>query len=102
MNKQKVTILQVIERGGISKKTNLPWKVFSAQCILEQETEKDGKQLLVGTINLPTDLQQSQPGDYLAEFAFYQSMEGRLEPRVVSLVPFGQVKAKPAASASAP
>lgn len=99
MNKQKVTILQVIERGGISKKSGLPWKVHSAQCILEQESEK-GKELLVGTLNLPESLQHSAPGDYLAEFAFYQSMEGRLEPRVVSLVPFGMPKAKPASAAA--
>lgn len=101
MSKQKVTILQVIERGGNSKKTGLPWKMFSAQCILEQETEKDGKQLLVGQINLPEKLQASPPGDYLAEFAFFQSMDGRLEPRVISLVPFGALKAKPAPGASA-
>ena len=101
MNKQKVTILQVIERGGNSKKTGLPWKMFSAQCILEQETEKDGKQLLVGQINLPESLQGSSPGDYLAEFAFFQSMDGRLEPRVVSLIPFGAPRPKATAGASA-
>jgi len=101
MNKQKLTILQVIQRGGTSKKTGLAWEIHSAQCILEQETEKEGKQLLVGTINLPKDLKESQPGDYLAEFSFQQAMDGKLEPRIVSLVPFGHVKAKPAVGASA-
>lgn len=98
MNKQKLTILQVIQRGGISRKTGLSWEVHSAQCILEQENT-EGKQLLVGTINLPNDLKASPPGEYLAEFAFYQSMEGRLEPRVISLMPFGLPKARAAAGA---
>jgi hypothetical protein len=98
MSKQKLTILQVIQKGGTSKKTGLQWEIHSAQCILEQETEKEGKQLLVGTINLPKDLKESQPGDYLAEFSFQQSMDGKLEPRIVSLVPFG---ALPASGASA-
>jgi hypothetical protein len=68
---------------------------------LEQETEKSGRELLVGTINLPKDLWATQPGDYLAEFGIAQSMDGKLEARIVSLVPFGMPKAKAAAGASA-
>ncbi|WP_153137120.1 cellulose synthase [Paraburkholderia agricolaris] len=101
MSKQKLTILQVIQKGGTSKKTGLPWEIHSAQCILEQETEKNGRELLVGTVNLPKELWASQPGDYLAEFGLAQSMDGKLEPRIVSLVPFGAQKAKPSAGVSA-
>jgi len=101
MSKQKLTILQVIERKGTSTKTGKPWEIHSAQCILEQETEQKGKELLVGTVNLPKELWASQPGDYLAEFGLAQSMDGKLEARIVSLVPFGQPKAKPAVGASA-
>ncbi|KGC68034.1 cellulose synthase [Burkholderia pseudomallei] len=100
MSKQKLTILQVVPRGGISKRTNQPWEIHTAQCVLEQETS-EGKQILVGTINLPNALKDSAPGDYLAEFALQQSMEGKLEPRIVSLVPFGRPAAKPAANATA-
>ncbi|KWK46708.1 cellulose synthase [Burkholderia stagnalis] len=100
MSKQKLTILQVIARSGISKRTNQPWEIHTAQCVLEQDTS-EGKQILVGTINLPNAMKDSQPGDYLAEFALQQSMEGKLEPRIVSLVPFGRPNAKPAANATA-
>jgi hypothetical protein len=96
MNKQKLTILHVVPRSGISAKTGKPWEIHAAQCVLEQETS-DGKQILVGQINLPRELKDSQPGEYLAEFGLQQSMDGRLEARIVSLVPFGMPKAKAAA-----
>jgi hypothetical protein len=99
MSKQKLTILQVIQKGGTSKKTGLPWEIHAAQCVLEQETS-EGKQILVGQINLPKDLKESQPGDYLAEFGLQQSMDGKLEARIVSLVPFGMPKAKAATGAN--
>lgn len=102
MNKQKLSILQIIKRGGISQKTGRAWEIHSAQCVLEQETEGQ-KQLLVGTINLPDHLKAAEPGEYLADFGFFQSMEGRLEPRITSLVPFGppSARAKPGASLGA-
>jgi hypothetical protein len=93
MNKQKVTILDIAHRSGVAKKTGNPWAIHEAQCILEQETS-EGKSILVGTINLPDVLKDSTPGDYLAEFALFRSMEGKLEPRVVSLQPFGMPVAK--------
>lgn len=98
MSKQKLTILDVAHRSGIAKKTGNAWAIHEAQCILEQE-DSEGKSLLVGTINLPDALKESAPGDYLAEFSFFRSMEGKLEPRVVSLVPFGMPGAKPKAGA---
>jgi hypothetical protein len=103
MSKQKLSILQVIKRGGVSQKTGRPWEIHSAQCVLEQETDGQ-RQLLVGTINLPDHLKACEPGEYLAEFGFYQSMEGRLESRITSLMPFGMLtaKAKPGAGAGAP
>ena len=84
------------------RKPGNPWAIHEAQCILEQE-DTDGKSLVVGTINLPDTLKDSAPGDYLAEFSFFKSMEGKLEPRVVSLVPFGMpgAKAKPGAGVTA-
>lgn len=102
MNKQKLTILEVAHRSGVSNKTGRPWAMHEAQCILEQE-DTEGKKIVVGTINLPDVLKDSAPGDYLAEFSFFKSMEGKLEPRVVSLVPFGMTgaKAKPGAGVTA-
>lgn len=101
MSKQKLTVLQVIPRSGIARATQRPWEIFAAQCILEQESD-EGKQLLVGTINLPKDLKDTIPGDYIAEFAFYQSMDGKLETRVVSLLPLNAPKVRPAAGVSVP
>jgi hypothetical protein len=102
MNKQKLTILDVTHRSGISKKTGNPWAIHEAQCILEQE-DSEGKKILVGTINLPEVLKESTPGDYLAEFSLFRSSEGKLEPRVVSLQPFGMpvAKGKPGAGVTA-
>lgn len=94
MNKQKLTIIDVAHRSGIAKKTGNAWAIHEAQCILEQEST-EGKALLVGTLNLPDTLKDSTPGDYLAEFSFFRSMDGKLEPRVVSLMPFGMTGAKP-------
>jgi hypothetical protein len=102
MNKQKLTILDVAHRSGISKKTGNAWAIHEAQCILEQE-DSEGKKIVVGTINLPEVLKDSAPGDYLAEFSFFKSSEGKLEPRVVSLMPFGMpaAKGKPGAGVAA-
>jgi dUTPase len=100
MNKQKLSILEVIKRSGIAKKTGNPWEIHSAQCVLVQDV--DGKsQIVVGTINLPDHLKTIEPGDYLAEFAFFQSMEGKLEPRITTLQSFGMPTAKPKAGANA-
>jgi hypothetical protein len=102
MSKQKLTILDVAHRSGVSNKTGKPWAMHEAQCALEQESE-EGKKIVVGTINLPDTLKDCVPGDYLAEFSMFRSMDGRLEPRVVSLVPFGLqgAKAKPGAGVTA-
>ena len=101
MNKQKLNILEVVTRSGIAKKTGNPWTIHEAQCILEQESEA-GKQLVVGTLNLSEDLKEAR-GEHIAEFSFFRSMDGKLEPRVVSLVPFGMQKpvGKPGAGAVA-
>ncbi|AMM14993.1 cellulose synthase [Burkholderia sp. PAMC 28687] len=96
-SKQKLTILAINERSGTSIKTGRPWIIREAQSILEQASS-EGTSIVVGVINLPTALAETQPGEYLAEFALAQGNgqdAGRLVPRVVSLTPFGQVRAQP-------
>ncbi|UJH73326.1 MULTISPECIES: cellulose synthase [Burkholderia] len=96
-SKQKLTILAINERSGTSVKTGRPWVIREAQSILEQSSS-DGTNIVVGVINLPQSLADTQPGDYLAEFALAQGNgqdAGRLVPRIVSLVPFGPIKAQP-------
>jgi hypothetical protein len=103
MSKQKLTILSINVRSGVSQKTQRPYTIREAQCILEQAT--DGvSSIVVGVINLPEALADQMPGDYLAEFALAQGNgqdAGRLVPRIVSLVPHGRPTAKAAAGASA-
>ncbi|QHE94252.1 cellulose synthase [Pandoraea fibrosis] len=102
MSKQKLTILSVNTRSGTSQKTGRAYTIREAQCILEQATDGVAN-IVVGVINLPDALADRQPGEYLAEFALAQGNgtdAGRLVPRIVSLVPFGQNKAKPLAQSA--
>ena len=100
MNKQKLTILSVEHRSGFSRKNGAPWEMHEAQVILEQETN-DGLQRLAGGLNLPKNFAQIEPGDYIAEFQIFKSMEGKFEPRVVSLVPLGGARPVPKAKEGA-
>lgn len=101
MSKQKLNIVEVVTRSGFAKRTGNPWMIHEAQCILEQETEK-GRELLVGTINLDDKLKEAR-GEFIAEFAMFRTMDGKLEARVVALVALGAQKptAKPGAGALA-
>jgi hypothetical protein len=98
-SKQKLTILSVNTRSGVSQKSGRPYTIREAQCILEQQSADAGSNIVVGVINLPEALADRQPGEYLAEFALAQGNgtdSGKLVPRIVSLAPFGQPKVKPA------
>lgn len=86
-SKQKLTIVNVIRREGVSSKTGRPYDMRTAQCILWQTTS-EGEETVVGTVTLPNSLKDTEKGDYYAEFAMAQSMDGSLVPRIVSLLPF--------------
>lgn len=97
MSKQKLTILSINTRSGTSQKTGRPYAIHEAQCILQGVVEGVEK-IVVGVINLSEELAKSQPGEYLADFSLSPGRggdSGRLVAQVVSLVPFGQNKAKP-------
>lgn len=101
MAKQKLTILAIASTSGISKKSGLPFEIKTAHCVLTQHSEAGGEQVVVGTINLPRDFKDIQPGDYLAEFSFgmgYGQDQGRLVPQIVSLSAFGPAKPQPKAA----
>ncbi|VVD71744.1 cellulose synthase [Pandoraea eparura] len=103
MSKQKLTILSVNTRSGTSQKTGRAYTIREAQCILEQSSDGNSN-IVVGVINLPDALADRQPGDYLAEFALAQgngSDAGRLVPRIISLVPYGNPRPQPKADAKA-
>ncbi|VVE46829.1 hypothetical protein [Pandoraea soli] len=86
-SKQKLTILEVTRRQGISSKTGRPYDMRIADCILWQTTS-EGDDSVVGLITLPDVLKDSGEGEYLAEFAFGRSFEGQLVPRIVALHPY--------------
>ena len=94
MSKQKLTILSVNTRSGVSQKSGRPYTIREAQCILEQSV--DGiSNVVVGVINLPEALADRPAGEYLAEFALAQGNgqdAGRLVPRIVSLIPYGNIR----------
>lgn len=96
-SKQKLSIINVIRREGISSKTGRPYDMRTAQCVVEQATTDGVDQTIVGTINLPEAFKDTPKGEYLAEFALTQSIEGGLVPRIVSLQPYAS-SARPTAS----
>nr|WP_150679085.1 cellulose synthase [Pandoraea pneumonica] len=83
----KLRILDILQRQGISMKTGRPYDMRTAQCALTQTTS-EGVKTVVGTVTLPEALKDTEPGDYLAEFAFAQSIDGQLVPRIVALQPY--------------
>jgi len=85
--KQKLTILSVVRREGISSKTGRPYDMRTAQCVIRQETS-DGLRSVVGTVPLPEVAKDTTKGEYFAEFAMAQSMDGNLVPRIVALHPY--------------
>lgn len=95
-SKQKLIILDVMRLEGISSKTGRPYDMRTAQCVLYQSTS-EGDQAVVGRVMLPDGLKETTKGEYLAEFAFSQSMDGHLVPRIVALHPCAS-GARPATS----
>ncbi|WP_367304023.1 cellulose synthase [Burkholderia multivorans] len=101
MTKQKLTILAVAKHSGISKKTNKEFDIRTAHCVLTQHSDERGEEIIVGTINLPPQFKDIQPGDYLAEFLFgagFGQDQGRLVPQIIKLTPFGPAKPQPKAA----
>lgn len=95
--KQKLTILNVVRREGISSKTGRPYDMRTAQCVLWQTTS-EGDRAVVGTVSLPDVAKETSKGEYFAEFAMAQSMDGALVPRIVALQPYVS-SARPTATA---
>ena len=94
MSRERLHIVDVVVRSGISQRTGKPYTIHNAQCIVSQQTE-EGEQSVVGTIFLPEHLKDAGKGEYFASFALAQSREGELVPRLVSLERFEPLKAAP-------
>ncbi|KKB61113.1 hypothetical protein WM40_25090 [Robbsia andropogonis] len=96
--RQKLQIVGITERTGVSAKTGKPYCMRTAQCILHQE-KPEGTQLVVGTILLPNEVKGAAVGEFLADFEFMQSRDGALVPTIVELHPYGSSTQKPTAKA---
>ncbi|VVD85180.1 cellulose synthase [Pandoraea fibrosis] len=86
-SKQKLTILEVTRRQGISSKTGRPYDMRTTQCILWPNSSDDPRRI-VGAITLPEFAKETPKGEYFAEFAMTQSMDCHLVPRIVALHPY--------------
>jgi hypothetical protein len=93
-----IQILKTNEvRKGISAKTNKPWEMQDAECVL---INQDGTPASVGVLQLPKSLMGASapaPGIYTATFALVSGMTDRKINAVLThLTPVGKTPAKAA------
>ena len=88
-NTQKLTIIAINSRNGVSAKTGRPYSMHEAQCILtEGVPDANGvvsEQFKVGRVNVADELKDTTPGDYLADYKLFVSRDGELVARIVGL-----------------
>lgn len=84
MSTQKMTILAINVKEGVSSKTGRPYKIFDAQCVITSQREGKEPEVQVGTILLHESLKDTAPGDYLPSFHF-SVRDGQLWPVVSQL-----------------
>lgn len=82
-------ILVVNTKSGTSKKTQQPYSIPEAQCVLLND---DGTVSAVGVLVIPKQLEeQAKPGTYTGSFALeagtYGENQGRIVARLVGLTP---------------
>ncbi len=99
-NTQKLTIIAINSRNGVSAKTGRPYSMHEAQCILTEEVvDANGAatpQVKVGRVNVADELKDTTPGDYLADYKLFVSRDGELVARIVGLK---SLNMRPAANA---
>ena len=91
-----IKILKVNEiRKGISVKTNKPWEMQDAECLLMND---DGSIGSVGVLQLPKALMGANlpaVGDYSAKFTLQSGMTDRkINAVLVGLTPIGKLASK--------
>ena len=93
------SILQILKlnavRSGISAKTNKPWEMQDAECVL---INQDGTPASVGVLQLPKSLMGDKAptaGTYTATFALVSGMTDRkINAVLINLTPVGKQAAK--------
>ncbi|MGA3843428.1 hypothetical protein ACI2UC_07915 [Ralstonia nicotianae] len=110
-NTQKLSIIAINPRKGVSAKTGRPYEMFEAQCMLTESVEDDtgavSELIKVGRVNIddhlkdtPTLQSSGRACDYLADFKLVVSREGELVARIAALKPLNV--SRPAAPSPAP
>jgi hypothetical protein len=103
-NTQKLTIIAINSRNGVSAKTGRPYSMHEAQCILtEGVADATGaltEQMKVGRVNVADELKDTVPGDYVADFKLFVSRDGELVARIVSLKALNASRVAPSGSAA--
>ncbi|WP_293781260.1 hypothetical protein [uncultured Oxalicibacterium sp.] len=94
--KHLINIIAVNKDSGISKRTQQPWEMYKAQCVVRGPDNS----VKIGELILPKSLAETTPGDYLAEFELDVSFERVVVPRITALHPHGK-SAAPAPKATA-
>jgi hypothetical protein len=82
-NTQKLTIIAINSRNGVSAKTG---------ALTEQ--------MKVGRVNVADELKDTVPGDYVADFKLFVSRDGELVARIVSLKALNASRVAPSGSAA--
>lgn len=77
-------ILLVNTKTGVGKKTNQPYSISEAHCVLRDETGKAGA---VGVLTVPKGMEASAvPGIYTASFAIEAPTYGDNQGKVIAVL----------------
>jgi hypothetical protein len=103
-NTQKLTIIAINSRNGVSAKTGRPYSMHEAQCILTEGVVDDTGaltyQMKVGRVNVADELKDTVPGDYVADLKLFLSRDGEFVGRIVSLNALNASRVAPSGSAA--
>jgi len=92
-SKHHLTILAFKTIDYRNKKTNAPEQMKLAQCVVRSKSEVDGKAVestLVGELLMPKSMNETLPGEYLAEFELSVGQDLRIGSRLTALHPLRQ------------
>jgi hypothetical protein len=92
-SKHHLTILAFKTIDYRNKKTNAPEQMKLAQCVVRSKSEVDGKAVestLVGELLMPKAMNETLPGEYLAEFELSVGQDLRIGSRLTALHPLRQ------------
>lgn len=88
---QTIDIISIIPLRGVSRKTQQPYEMFQAQCVVTTKgLDENGEPLLpfVGVMNLANHLKDTKPGKYDPDFKLAQGMGNTVTAVITALRPY--------------